>query len=145
MGLICNCRVVVDGLSKDNNVKFAGVKCKIKGDLQYMANACDNNLSASFLTLHFTDRSGNAVNRSFEFVARTITSVECREICQNCEVTVTGTGTVGENIYPFVAVFRDQVATSNKDTVQSFVITRFFDQNGPATVPQGSIVAVGCV
>lgn len=145
MGLICNCRVIVDGLSEDKNVKFVGVKGNINGDLQYKANTCDNNLSASFLMLHFTDRSRNAINRSFEFIARTITSIECREICQNCEVTVTGTGTVGENIYPFVAVFRDQAATSNKDNVHSFIITRFFDQNGPAAVPQGSIVAIGCV
>lgn len=63
----------------------------------------------------------------------------------NCEVTVTGTGTVGGVTYPFEAVFRDQVASSNVDDVQSFVITGFFDQNGAAPVPQGSIVAVGCV
>ncbi|MDN4607592.1 hypothetical protein [Sporosarcina highlanderae] len=144
MGLICNCGVIVNAVSEDNNVRFAGVQGTVNGDLRYMADVCDNNLPASFLTLNFTDESGGMVNRSFNFVADTITSVVCRREGMNCVVTVTGTGTVGGNTFPFEAVFRDQVDTANFDNVQSFVITGFFNQAGAAPVPQGSIVAVGC-
>ena len=59
-------------------------------------------------------------------------------------VTVKGTGIVNGRQYSFEAVFRDQVAPAANDIVQSFVIKGFFDQNGAVSVPQGSIIALGC-
>ena len=143
MGTMCPCGVQVDAIARDRNVQFVGMMGQVRGNLTYAADVCVTTLSASTLSLQFEDTRMMG-NRSFTFTANEITTVTCRRLGQNCEVTVTGTGTVGMMQYPFVAVFRDQVASANVDIVQSFVITGFFDQNGAETVPQGSINALGC-
>ena len=142
MGLECTCGVLVNAVSRDNNVRFNGQMGTVKGDLTYMANICVTTLETSTLSLNFVDTETGA--NSFTFVANSITSVVCKREGQNCEVTVTGTGLVNGVQFPFEAVFRDQVASANVDIVQSFVITGFFNQNGAAPVAQGSIVALGC-
>ncbi|WP_252503364.1 hypothetical protein [Sporosarcina sp. Marseille-Q4943] len=144
MGMECPCGVLVNAVSRDNNVRFNGQMGTVEGDLTYMANVCVTTLAASTLSLQFTDTETMGGVNSFMFVANSITSVECNRIGQNCEVTVTGTGLVNGQQFPFEAVFRDQVASAAVDIVQSFVITGFFDQNGAAPVAQGSIVALGC-
>jgi len=143
MGVICPCGVQVNAVSMNNNVKFTGQTGTVRGDLTYLANVCVTTLATSTLSLNFVDTETPGVN-NFTFTANAITSVTCRQEGQNCVVTVTGTGLVNGVQFPFEAVFRDQVATAANDIVQSFVITGFFDQNGAAPVPQGSIVALGC-
>ncbi|MFS0687829.1 hypothetical protein AB1K89_01090 [Sporosarcina sp. 179-K 8C2 HS] len=144
MGMECPCGVLVNAVSRNNNVRFNGQMGTVEGDLTYMANVCVTTLAASTLTLHFTDTETMGGKNSFTFVANSITSVECNREGQNCEVTVTGTGIVNSVQFPFEAIFRDQVASANVDIVRSFVITGFFDQNGAAPVAQGSIIALGC-
>jgi len=144
MGMECPCGVLVNAVSRRNNVRFNGQMGTVRGDLTYMANVCVTTLEASSLSLQFTDTETMGGVNSFTFVANSITSVVCRREGQNCEVTVTGTGLVNNVQFPFEAVFRDQVASANVDIVQSFVITGFFNQNGAAPVAQGSIVALGC-
>lgn len=144
MGQICTCGVLVNAVSCDNNVRFAGHIGTVKGDLTYMANVCDTTMSTSTLYLEFTDKQTHGCRYSFEFVSETITAVVCRQEGMDCEITVRGTGVVGGRVFPFEAVFRDQVEAANYDIVQSFVITGFFDQDGAAPVPQGSIFAIGC-
>ena len=143
MGTICPCGVLVDAFSEDNNVRFNGQTGTIEGNLTYLANVCVTRLTNSTLSLVFEDTETPNQN-NFTFTANEITSVVCRREGQNCEVTVTGTGTVNGEEFPFEAVFRDQVASAAVDDVQSFVITGFFDQNGAAPVEQGSIIALGC-
>lgn len=144
MGMECTCGVLVNAVSRRNNVRFNGQMGTVRGDLTYMANVCATTLDSSTLSLQFTDTETMGGMNSFTFVANSITSVECNKEGQNCEVTVTGTGLIDNVQFPFEAVFRDQVASANVDIVQSFVITGFFDQNGAAPVAQGSIVALGC-
>lgn len=144
MGMECPCGVLVNAVSRRNNVRFNGQMGTVKGDLTYMANVCVTTLDTSSLTLQFTDTETMGGMNSFTFVANSITSVDCDREGQNCEVTVTGTGLINNVQFPFEAVFRDQVASANVDIVQSFVITGFFNQNGAAPVAQGSIVALGC-
>lgn len=144
MGMQCPCGVVVNAVSRRNNVRFDGQRGTVRGDLTYMANVCATTLADSSLTLDFVDTETMGGVNSFTFVANSITAVVCNRVGQNCEVTVTGTGLVNGNQFPFEAVFRDQVASANVDIVQSFVITGFFNQNGAAPVAQGSIVALGC-
>jgi hypothetical protein len=104
---------------------------------------CITTLDASTLSLQFEDIETPNLN-NFTFTANEITSVVCNRQVQNCEVTVTGTGTVEGVKYFLKAVFRDQVAQAAVDIVQIFVITNFFDQNCAAPVAQGSIIALGC-
>ncbi|MCM3637611.1 hypothetical protein M3152_07740 [Sporosarcina luteola] len=144
MGMECPCGVLVNAVSRRNNVRFNGQMGTVRGDLTYMANVCVTTLAASSLSLEFVDTETMGGVNSFMFVANSFTSVVCRREGQNCEVTVTGTGLVDDDQFPFVAVFRDQVAPANVDIVQSFVITGFFNQNGAAPVAQGSIIALGC-
>jgi hypothetical protein len=144
MGMECPCGVLVNAVSRMNNVRFNGQMGTVRGDLRYLANVCVTTLAASTLSLQFTATEKTCGMNSFTFVANSITSVVCRREGQNCEVTVTGTGLVNGEQFPFEAVFRDQVATANVDIVQSFVITGFFNQNGAAPVAQGSIIALGC-
>ncbi|WP_432358923.1 hypothetical protein [Sporosarcina sp. UB5] len=145
MGMECPCGVLVNAISRRNNVRFNGQMGTIKGDLTYMANVCVTTLTSSTLSLDFVDTETMGGVNSFTFVANSITSVVCNRQGQNCEVTVTGTGLVNNTTqFPFEAVFRDQVAPANVDIVQSFVITGFFNQSGAAPVAQGSIVALGC-
>ena len=144
MGMECTCGVLVNAVSRRNNVKFNGQMGTVKGDLTYMANVCVTMLEGSSLSLEFEDKETKYGVNSFKFVANAITSVVCRRLGQNCEVTVKGTGLVNGVQFPFEAVFRDQVESANVDIVQSFVITGFFDQNGAAPVAQGSIVSLGC-
>ncbi|EKN70695.1 hypothetical protein BABA_04619 [Neobacillus bataviensis LMG 21833] len=143
MGVICPCGVLVNAVSTNNNVKFTGQTGTVKGDLTYLANVCVTTLGTSTLSLSFVDTETPGAN-NFTFTANAITSVTCKREGQNCVVTVDGTGLVNGVQFPFEAVFRDQVATAANDNVQSFVITGFFDQNGAAPVPQGSIIALGC-
>ncbi|WP_397538259.1 hypothetical protein [Rummeliibacillus pycnus] len=143
MGVICPCGVLVDAFKEGENVKFTGVNGNIKGNLTYLANVCVTTLAASTLSLEFVDTETPG-EFSFLFTANDITSVTCKREGQNCVVTVTGTGFVGSSEFSFEAVFRDQVATAANDIVQSFVINGFFNQTGAVTVPQGSIVALGC-
>ncbi|MFC5603340.1 hypothetical protein [Sporosarcina koreensis] len=144
MGMECTCGVLVNAVSRRNNVRFQGQMGTVKGDLTYMANICVTSLDTSSLSLQFTDTETMSGKNSFTFIANSITCVECKREGQNCVVTVTGTGLVNNVQFPFEAVFRDQVASANVDIVQSFVITGFFNQNGAAPVAQGSIVALGC-
>jgi len=143
MGIICPCGVKVNAFSENNNVRFEGQTGTIEGNLTYMANVCITTLNASTLSLQFEDTETPNLN-NFTFTANEITSVVCNRQGQNCEVTVTGTGTIDSDEYTFEAVFRDQVAQAAVDIVQSFEITGFFDQNGAAPVAQGSIIALGC-
>jgi len=143
MGVICPCGVRVDAFSEDNNVRFAGQSGTIEGNLTYLANVCVTTLADSTLSLQFEDTETPNQN-NFTFTATEITAVVCNREGQNCVVTVTGTGTINGEEFPFVVVFRDQVASAAVDIVQSFEITGFFDQNGAAPVEQGSIVALGC-
>ena len=143
MGVICPCGVIVNGFSLNNNVKFTGQTGTVEGNLQYIADVCVTTLGTSSLSLTFTDTETPGVN-SFLFTANSITSVTCKQEGLNCVVTVEGTGLVNDVQYPFEAVFRDQVATAANDDVQMFEITGFFDQNGAAPVPQGTITALGC-
>ena len=143
MGMLCPCGVVVrNAVSDNNNVKFEGQQGTTEGTLTYNANVCVLTLDASTLSLNFVDTETGA--NSFTFTANAITSVTCKQEGQNCVVTVAGTGLVNGVQFPFEAVFRDQVASAANDIVQSFVITGFFDQNGAAPVPQGTIMALGC-
>jgi len=142
MGVACTCGVQVNAFSASNNVKFTGQTGTTKGDLTYLADVCVNSLETSTLSLQFNDTETGA--NSFTFTANAITSVTCKQEGQNCVITVAGTGLVNGVQFPFEAVFRDEVATAANDNVQSFVITGFFDQNGAAPVPQGSINATGC-
>lgn len=144
MGMECTCGVVVNAVSRRNNVRFHGQMGTVKGDLTYMANVCISSLDTSSLSLQFKDTETRGGRNSFTFVANSITNVECRREGQNCEVTVTGTGRVGDVQYPFEAVFKDVVEQAQPDLVKSFVITGFFNQNGTAPVSQGSIRALGC-
>ncbi|MCM3709694.1 hypothetical protein [Sporosarcina luteola] len=144
MGVECPCGVLVNAVSRRNNVRFTGQMGTVRGDLMYMANVCITTLATSSLSLQFTDTETMGGVNSFTFTANSITSVVCNREGQNCEVTVTGTGLINGVQFPFEAVFRDQVASANVDNVQSFVITGFFDQTGAAPVAQGSIVALGC-
>src|SRR5690606_23926309 len=114
------------------------------GDLTYMANVCISSLDTSSLSLQFKDTETRGGRNSFTFVANSITNVECRQEGQNCELTVTGTGRVGDGQYPFEAVFKDVVDQAQPDLVKSCAITGFFIQNGTAPVSQGSISALGC-
>lgn len=144
MGVTCPCGVRVNAVSENNNVKFEGQTGTIRGNLTYLANVCVTTLASSTLSLEFVDTETPGVN-NFTFTADgTITSVTCNQEGQNCVVTVSGIGFINGQQFSFEAVFRDQVATAANDNVQSFVITGFFDQNGAAPVPQGSIVALGC-
>lgn len=143
MGRICPCGVSVDAFSEDNNVKFEGQNGTIEGNLTYLAEVCVTTLAASTLSLEFEDTETPGLN-DFTFTANEITTVECKREGQNCVVTVTGTGTIDDEVLAFEAVFRDQVASAANDIVQSFVITGFFNQNGAAPVEQGSIIALGC-
>lgn len=143
MGTMCPCGVSVDAFSKRNRVKFVGQRGTVKGNLTYLAEVCITTLCTSTLSLQFVDTETPNLN-NFTFIANEITSVVCKREGKNCEVTVTGTGTIDMVEYCFEAVFRDLVAQASKDIVQSFVITDFFDQNGAAPVDQGSIVALGC-
>jgi hypothetical protein len=143
MGILCSCGVLVtNAVSTNNNVKFVGQTGTTKGDLIYNADVCVTTLETSTLSLVFVDTETGA--NSFTFTANAITSVTCKQEGQNCVVTVDGTGLVNGVQFPFEAVFRDQVASAANDIVQSFVITGFFDQNGAAPVPQGTITALGC-
>ncbi|MCR2821961.1 hypothetical protein [Lederbergia panacisoli] len=142
MGVVCNCGVLVNAFSANNNVKFTSQTGTTKGDLTYTADVCANSLETSTLTLSFHEAEVGINN--FLFTANAITSVTCKQEGQNCVITVQGTGLVNDQQYSFEAVFRDEVASAANDNVQSFVITGFFDQNGAAPVPQGSIVALGC-
>ncbi|WML39225.1 hypothetical protein RCG19_18870 [Neobacillus sp. OS1-2] len=143
MGVLCPCGVNVNGFSLNNNVTFTGQTGTVEGNLLYIGDVCVATLGTSSLSLSFTDTETPGEN-SFVFIANAITSVTCKQEGQNCVVTVAGTGLVNDVQFPFEAVFRDQVATAENDDVQSFVITGFFDQNGAAPVPQGSITALGC-
>lgn len=142
MGVVCPCGVLVDAFSENNNVKFEGQTGTTKGNLTYLANVCSATLGTSTLSLDFVDTETGA--NSFFFEANEITAVECNQEGQNCVITVTGTGLVNGEEFPFEAVFRDIVAQAQNDNVQSFEITGFFDQNGAAPVPQGSIQNQGC-
>ena len=143
MGILCSCGVLVtNAVSTNNNVKFEGQTGTTEGTLTYNANVCVSTLATSTLSLNFLDTETGA--NSFTFIANAITSVTCKQEGQNCVVTVAGTGLVNGTQFPFEAVFRDQVATAANDDVQSFVIMGFFDQNGAAPVPQGTITALGC-
>ncbi|MFJ7933872.1 hypothetical protein [Sporosarcina sp. NPDC096371] len=143
MGILCPCGVSVNASSQRNKVKFA-FKCgTVTGNLTYCANVCITTLKKSTLSLKFVDTE--CPNRkNFLFTANTITSVVCKKDGQGCEVTINGTGIVNGKQYPFIAVFRDQVATAAHDIVESFEIIGFFSQNGAVLVPQGSIIALGC-
>lgn len=143
MGVICPCGVMVDAVALRENVRIFGVTGSVRGNLTYAADVCITRLEDSTLSLQFEDTETPGRN-SFTFTANDITSVTCRREGQNCVVTVEGTGTVGMTEYPFIAVFRDQVAQAANDIVQRFVITGFFDQTGAVPVGQGSIVALGC-
>jgi len=142
LGVLCPCGALVNALSENNNVKFTGQNGTTKGDLSYVANVCSSTLETSTLSLQFIDLETG--RNSFFFVADNITSVECKQEGQNCVITVTGTGNVNGQQFSFEAVFRDIVAQAQKDNVQKFTITGFFDQNGAAPVSQGSIQALGC-
>ena len=143
MGRVCPCGVKVDAFARKENVRFGGVNGSICGDLIYKADVCVSTPADSTLSLCFEDTE--TPNRySFLFTANVINDVTCTREGQNCVVTVCGTGTIGKRQYPFVAVFRDQVATAANDIVQSFVIKGLFDQSGAVLVKQGSIVALGC-
>lgn len=144
MGMECPCGVIVNAVSRRNNVRFNGQMGTVKGNLTYMANVCATRLESSTLSLEFVDTETMGGVNSFTFEANSITSVDCDREGQNCEVTVTGTGLINGVQFPFTAEFRDQVASANVDIVQSFVITGFFNQNGAAPVAQGSIMALGC-
>ena len=109
MGIICPCGVRVDASTENNNVRFEGQMGTIEGNLTYLANVCITTLDASTLSLQFEDTETPNQN-NFTFTANEITSVVCNKEGQNCEVTVTGTGTIGSYEYTFEAVFRDQVA-----------------------------------
>lgn len=144
MGIECPCGVVVNAVSRNNNVCFHGHVGTVKGDLTYMANVCVTMLDSSSITLEFQDTEPMGKSKSFFFEAKTFTSVTCCRDGENCEVTVTGTGLVNGELYSFQAVFREQNTFPFVDSVRSFVITRFFDQNGAAPVTNGSIIALGC-
>lgn len=145
MGVLCPCGVIVKARSNQNNVKFNCQNGTIKGDLIYTANVCVTTLETSTLSLQFIDTETPYAN-NFTFSANAITDIQCKKEGQDCKVTVTGTGTVNVNtrVYHFTAVFRDVVGQAAIDQVQQFTIVGLFDQNGTATVTQGSIVAVGC-
>lgn len=144
MGTYCPCGVRVYAESTGNNVRFEGVPGTITGNLTYRGNVCVTTLCDSTLTLSFVDTETDGAVYSFDMVADTIDLVVCQQRGQNCVVTVTGMGSIGDVTYLFEAVFVDQVSSSAVDNVQSFVITNYFDQNGAAPVPQGAIVALGC-
>lgn len=144
MGLECLCGVKVDAFSCMHQVVFEEQQGTIRGDLTYYADVCVTTLAASFLSLDFEDTETCGGKNSFLFVSNAITSVECDQQGQNCEVTVSGSGVVNNVQYPFTAVFVDQTPMANVDLVKSFVITGFFDQNGTAPVAQGSVQALGC-
>ncbi|MFJ8260374.1 hypothetical protein ACIQ4I_00230 [Rummeliibacillus sp. NPDC094406] len=140
MGVMCPCGVKVKAKKKCHNVKFKGVKGTIKGNLTYRADICVTKLASSTLCLEFKDKE--TPNKfSFLFKAISITSVKCKKEGQNCVISVKGTGMIGKKVYLFKAIFIDQIA---QDKVKCFVIKNFFDQNGSVSVPQGSIVALGC-
>ncbi|WP_060208393.1 hypothetical protein [Sporosarcina koreensis] len=144
MGIECPCGVIVNAVSRNHNVCFHGHIESVKGDLTYMANVCVTMLDTSSLTLEFMDTESKGTSKSFLFEAKTFTSVTCCRDGENCEVTITGTGLVDGVLYPFEAVFREQNTFPYVDSVRSFIISRFFNQNGAAPVTQGSIIALGC-
>ncbi|MCG7334422.1 hypothetical protein MHZ95_03895 [Sporosarcina sp. ACRSM] len=142
MGILCPCGVSVNAFSKKNRVELRGKCGTIRGDLTYLADVCVTTLGKSTLSLKFVDTGRPSVN-DFLFTANDITSVVCQKEKLGCSVTVRGTGIVNGKQYPFTAVFEDHVFPGH-DSVRSFVITGFFDQNGAVFVPQGSITAIGC-
>ncbi len=143
MGILCPCGVSVNAISKNNCVVFQGKCTTVRGNLTYLAEICVTTLGKSTLSLEFEDTQ-SPFTKSFLFTANEITSVVCNKGGQNCVITVKGTGIVNGKQYLFEAVFIDQAAPAAYDIVQSFVINDFFDQNGAASVPQGSIIALGC-
>ncbi|MHA6260169.1 hypothetical protein ACXYMX_09675 [Sporosarcina sp. CAU 1771] len=143
MGNVCPCGVTVNACSENNNVIFHGKRGTVKGNLTYLASVCITTLEAATLSLEFEDTKYYG-KHSFLFTADAITSVVCKKEGENCLVTVKGTGKVNGVSYAFEAVFKDLNAMANFDNVLSFVISGFFDQNGAAPVPQGSISALGC-
>lgn len=144
MGLECICGVKANAFASMQHVKFEEQQGTVRGDLTYYADVCVTILSASFLSLDFEDTETCGGKNSFLFVSNSITSVECDQQGENCEVTVSGSGVVNNVQYPFKAVFVDQTPMANVDLVKSFVITGLFDQNGTVPVAQGSIQALGC-
>lgn len=146
MGVLCPCGVKVNARSDDNNVKFVCLSGTVKGDLIYNADVCVTSLDTATLSLQFIDTETPNTN-SFTFTANRIKDIQCeQDKSQNCSITVTGTGKINgeQSIYTFEAVFRDVTGQAAVDQVQKFVILGFFDQNGTATVTQGSVVALGC-
>lgn len=144
MGLECPCGVKVDAQSFNNHVLFDDQECTIKGDLTYYVNVCISTLDSSFLSLDFEDEETVGGVNSFLFVANEFTAIECHQHDRNCEVKIYGTGIVNNLEYPFVAVFTDKREMAKIDVVKSFIIIGFFDQNGAAQVPRGSVNALGC-
>ena len=143
MGTICPCGVQVNAFAINQKVRIAGIQGTVRGDLTYKADVCVTSLANSTLSLRFEEAQEPGC-LSFLFTSTNITNVTCQREGQNCIVTVTGTGKIGLKHVPFVAVFRDQVASAENDIVQSFVIKGIFDQLGAVPVKQGSIVALGC-
>ena len=144
MGLECPCGVIVNAVSQNHNVCFHGQMGTVRGDLTYMANVCVTMLDSSSLRLEFVDNESRGKSKSFLFEAKMFNSVICCREGENCEVAITGTGLVNGVLHPFKAVFREQNTSPYVDSIRSFVISRFFNQNGAAPVSQGSIIALGC-
>ncbi len=148
MGCVCPCEVLVNAVSENKNVKFLSSIGACRGNLTYLADVSAAALETSTLSFTF-DNTEYPGFFDFLFTANTITSIDCKREGRNCVVTVKGTGTVSKLPIPsfpllFEAVFTDQASSEANDIVQSFVLTNFFDQNGVASVPQGTIHARGC-
>ncbi|MER2038371.1 MAG: hypothetical protein ABS944_09515 [Solibacillus sp.] len=143
MGGICPCGVKVDGTSFYRKVGFNQVPYTVIGDLTYKAEVCISNLANSTLTLRF-DETGIANKYSFLFTANAIKDVICRVRDNTCIVTVTGTGTIESEQYPFTAEFVDKLENTTSDFVESFVIEGFFSQLGIVPISEGAVVSLGC-
>jgi hypothetical protein len=148
LGIRCSCGVLVNAFNGNRTVLFG--RDMETGALTYLADVCADTLETSTLSLTFVNTDGGT-NTSFTFevgplIAGTeITSVECNGTGEgNCVIIVTGTGLkqgfLGSALLNFTAIFRDQAT----DSVQSFIINGFFDQNGIVPVVLGSITAQGC-
>ncbi|KXH79764.1 hypothetical protein [Sporosarcina sp. HYO08] len=143
MGIYCPCGVNVNATAQYRFVTFTHYNWPVEGDLTYLADVKITNLDKSTLSLNFVDTE-TPNDHSFTFTANRIASVKCQPFGACCVITVIGTGLVNGQEYSFEAVFRDEGRAPGDDSVISFVITDFFDQNGRTKITSGSIEAIGC-
>jgi hypothetical protein len=144
MGIRCTCGAIVAGTDETTTFGFVFAPPQ-SGAATYTANVCADRLELSSFMLVFVDTDGVDPNVSFTFISTSIQSVECELLGDACRIEVSGLGVLAGSTEPrqFTVVFVDNPGLNN-DNATVITIAGFGSQLDTASLPPGSVTALGC-